>query len=181
MMKKILIALGVVAVVLAIIIGVSLQTRTTIHVEHTLNAPPDRIWQMWNDPEVIKKWWGPTNYSCPIAKNDPRVGGGYFLGMQGPDGKIAYNLGTYTEVVPLKKMVSKLSFADESGNPVPASKYGLPGNWADVVQVTVEFQEADGKTLIKITEEDIPTIMKIFAKMGWEQQFEKMDAFIAAQ
>lgn len=180
MIKKILIALGVVVAVVAIIIGVSLKTRTTIHVEHTLNAPAEKVWRMWNDPEIIVKWWGPMNYSCPVAKNDPSVGGKYFLGMKAPDGTVNYNVGTYTEVVPMKKMVSKLAFADESGNQVPASKYGIPGNWPDEVQVTIEFEEADGKTLVKITEEGIPSIMKIFAKMGWDQQFEKFDALIAA-
>ena len=133
---------------------------------------------MWNDPESIKKWWGPTGYSCAVAQNDLKIGGRYFLGMQAPDGKISYNIGIYTEIDPMKKIVSKLSFADESGTPVPASHYGLPGNWADEATVMVEFTAMDGKTQVQITESEIPMIMKLFAGMGWGQQFEKMDALL---
>lgn len=178
-MKKIWkILIGLVAV-LALGIFTLLNTRADVTVERTFNAPIDKVWTMWNNPEAIKKWWGPTGYSCPMAQNDPRVGGSYILGMQGPDGKVVYNVGTYSEFEPMKKMVSKMAFADEDGRPVPASHYGLPGNWPDEVIVSVEFTNAAEKTIVKITEQGIPSIMKLFAKMGWEQQFEKMDVILA--
>lgn len=178
-MKTIWKVLAGILLILVVTILTLLNTRSSVTVERVLNAPVDKVWAAWNDPETIKKWWGPTGYSCPTATNDPRVGGSYLLGMQGPDGKVVYNVGTYTEFVPSKKMVSKLYFADEDGKPVPASQYGLPGSWPEFVIVSVEFTEGDGKTTVKITEEGIPAIMKLFAKMGWEQQFEKFDVILA--
>lgn len=178
MKKNIWKILGAIVVVLIVISFTLLQTRSTVTIQHVFNAPVEKVWTMWNDPESIKKWWGPTGYSCAVAQNDLKIGGRYFLGMQAPDGKISYNIGIYTEIDPMKKIVSKLSFADENGTPVPASHYGLPGNWAEEATVTVEFTAMDGKTQVQITESDIPTIMKLFAGLGWGQQFEKMDALL---
>lgn len=34
---------------------------STVYVERTVSAPAERVWKLWNEPESIKKWWGPKD------------------------------------------------------------------------------------------------------------------------
>ncbi len=169
-----------VIVVLALVVGVSLQTRSTARVEHTLPAPVAKVWTTWNDPESMKQWWGPDGYSAPVVKNDLKVGGKYLLAMKSPGGEVSYNAGTYTEVVEHQKIVSDLVFSDENGNALAGNQIPVPGNWPDTVKMTVLFKDLDGtRTHVSITEEGIPLIMKLFAQLGWKQQFGKLEKILA--
>lgn len=75
----------------------------------------------------------------------------------------------------MERIVSTLSFADEKGNPVPANHYGMPGNWPMEVTAIVTFDEVEyGKTRLTVQEVGIPGEMTGPARMGWEQQFDKL-------
>ena len=50
------------------------------------NAPCKLVWKAWTEPEYVKNWWGPKDFTCPDAKIDFRVGGKYILCMRGPAG-----------------------------------------------------------------------------------------------
>ncbi|WP_413289201.1 SRPBCC family protein [Bdellovibrio sp. HCB337] len=178
MLKNISIALGAIIVILVGVFMYTSRTSSTVVVEHTLNAPVEKVWAMWNDPETIKKWWSPKGYTAPVIKNDLQVGGTFLLSMQAPDGKMHWNSGKYVEIVPNQKIVSRMAFSDENGNPIPGSQVPVPGKWPDEITVTVEFTALNGQTKVKVTEEGIPTVMSLFAKMGWQQQFDKFDELL---
>lgn len=171
------IALGLVAILVSLYFYTSQRTSTVV-AERDFNAPVATVWQIWIDPVAMKEWWSPEHYTAPVIKNDFRLGGTFLFSMKAPDGKISWNTGKYTEIVPLKKIVSRMSFADESGKPIPAAQVGIPGKWPDELTVTVEFSESNGKTHVKVTEEGIPMVMSVFAKMGWSQQFDKFERLL---
>src|SRR5207249_10001297 len=68
------------------------------------------------DPERAKRWWGPEGFTAPFIKIDLRVGGKYLFCMRSPDGKDYWSTGVYREIVPLQRIVSTDSFADEKGD-----------------------------------------------------------------
>lgn len=170
--------LALVIVALVILFFVAQKQSATVTIERTLNAPIEKVWILWGDAEAMKKWWSPKHFTAPVIQNDFRPDGKFLFSMQAPDGKISWNAGTYLEIIPYQKIVSRMSFSDENGNTVPASHYGVPGDWPESVTVTVEFKDLQGKTLVKIQETGIPMIMYIFAKMGWEQQFDKFEELL---
>lgn len=176
--KSILIALAAVLVGLVVAFQVSKRTTRQVSVERTFNASIEKVWQHWNDPESIQKWWSPKGYTAPVIKNDLRESGTFLFSMKAPDGKVSWNSGKYVEVIEHKKIASKMAFSDEAGNMVPASTYGVPGNWPDAVLIEVEFENMGDKTKVKITETGIPLILYVFAKMGWEQQFDKFETLL---
>src|SRR5579864_3250921 len=95
------------------------------------DAPRSLVWKAWSDPELMKQWWGPRGWSAPIIKLDFKVGGNYLLAMRGQMGAgmpevTTWSGGTYQEIVPMDKIVVLDHFADEHGNTIPASTYGLP-------------------------------------------------------
>ena len=37
-------------------------------ITHIFDAPVERVWQAWSDPEDVKQWWGPDGFTAPIAR-----------------------------------------------------------------------------------------------------------------
>lgn len=162
----------------AVLTLVALWVNTTGSYERTFNTSPEKLWRIWNDPDVIKKWWGPKDYTAPIIKNDPRVGGTYLWSMRSPEGETVWNTGVYKEVVPNIRIVSTMSFSDATGRALPGSKAPVPGHWPDEIRVTTEFTESGGKTKVTVTEVGIPLFVKILSKIAWQQQFDKVESLL---
>lgn len=178
MLIKIVAISSVVLLLFIAFLFIARGRSSTVYVERTVSAPVERVWQLWNDPESVKKWWGSKDYTAPVVTNDLRVGGAYLLSMRSRTGEIVWNAGSYKEVVPNTRIVSTMSFSDENGKAIPGSDVRVPGKWPDEITVTVEFKEADGKTTIAITEVGIPLIMKFFGTLGWQQQLDKFEALL---
>lgn len=139
------------------------------------DAPRERVWKAWTDPEHFKKWWGPKDFTSPSCKIDFRVGGKFLYCMRGPDGKDYWNTGVYREIFPMERIVYTDSFADEKGNMVPASHYGMPGEWPSELLVTVTFEEQDGKTKMTLHHVGLPVGEMIEqCRAGWNQSFDKL-------
>ena len=151
------------------------EKQKTISIERTFDLPVTRLWKAFTDAESFKKWWGPENYTCPHCTIDFRVGGKYLNSMRGPDGKEIWSTGTYKEIVPLKKIVYTDSFADSKGNVVPASDYKMSGEWELEIPVTVEFEEANGKTNLSLKHEGIPEEMHEDCTKGWNESLDKLE------
>ena len=111
------------------------KTNLTIGepITRILNAPREKIRKILTDPEYRKQWWGPKDFTAPYISLDLSEGGKLLYAMRGAgfDGKVKdwWNAGTHLEIVPMEKIVAKMSFSDDKGNPVSASYYEMPGNW----------------------------------------------------
>ena len=71
-----------------------------------INAPREKVYRAWTDPEILKKWFAPLPYTTPIVEIDVRPGGSAYFVMRDPDGKDLPNRGVYLEVVPNERLVS---------------------------------------------------------------------------
>jgi uncharacterized protein YndB with AHSA1/START domain len=150
----------------------------TITIVRIFDAPRERVWQAWTDPEQVKKWWGPEGFTAPSATVDFRVGGTYVYAMQGPPGtewdKVMYSGGEYLEIVPMEKIVSTDYFTDETGAWIDPSMLGMPGEWPEKMKVTVTFEDAgEGRTKLTLTHEGHPAEMASDAEAGWSSSFDK--------
>src|SRR6185295_15174777 len=70
-----------------------------------LNAPREKVFEAWTNPEILKQWFAPKPWMTPVAQLDVRVGGANLIVMRGPDGNEFPNRGVYLEVVPNEKLV----------------------------------------------------------------------------
>ena len=64
-----------------------------------IDAPREKLFRAWTDPELLKQWFAPLPYTTPVAELDVRPGGADLVVMRGPDGKDLPNRGVYLEVV----------------------------------------------------------------------------------
>jgi len=152
---------------------------TMIFISQIFNAPPEKVWEAWTDPESVKKWWGPKDFTAPYARIDLKVGGTSLYAMRSPEGEDFWSTGVYKKIIPQELIVSTDSFADADGNVVPASHYGMKGYWPLELMVTVTFKKEDGKTRLTIQHEGFPDREnRDLAEAGWNESLDKLASFL---
>jgi uncharacterized protein YndB with AHSA1/START domain len=148
------------------------------------NAPRNLVWKAWSEPQHFMRWWGPGKFTAPVCKMDFRVGGVYLWCMRSPDAQDFWTTGVFREIVPFERIVYTDSFADEKGNVISASNYGLDADFPSELFVTVTFEElaglpADkaGKTKMTLRHAGMPAgQMSEQAAQGWNESFDKLAA-----
>lgn len=149
--------------------------KKILKITRTFDAPLQKVWDAWTKPEYYKKWWGPKDFTCPYSEIDFRVGGKYLHCMKANDGKEYWSTGIYKEIDPMEKIVCTDSFADEKGNAVPASYYGMGDDFPMELKVLVTLKELEGKTQMNMEHVGFPQGDMIEqAKIGWNESFDKL-------
>ena len=154
--------------------------KNELVISRHFNAPRELVWRAWTEPERMMRWWGPKGFSAPSCRIDLRVGGSYLGCMRSPDGKDYWSTGVYREIVPPARLVCTDSFADEKGNVVPASHYGMPGEWPAELLITVTFEVEDGGTRMTLRHSGLPPgEMTKECEAGWNESFDKLAQSVA--
>lgn len=75
-------------------------SKTKITVEATINAPIEKVWNIWTSPEHIMQWNNASpDWHTPKAENDLRKGGKFLSRMEAKDGSFGFDFwGIYDEV-----------------------------------------------------------------------------------
>ncbi len=87
-----------------------------ILVATTINATIEKVWAAFTNPTDIEQWnFANSNWHCPKAINDVKVGGKFIFTMAAKDDSFSFNFnGIYTEVIPLQS----IKYAIEDGRKV---------------------------------------------------------------
>ncbi len=148
-------------------------SNNAVVIERTFEAPVDLIWQMWTQPELFQKWYGPKGFTIPVAKMEVRVGGTRLICMASPDGSMKmWTTGKYLEIVPTRRLVYSESPADENGKVVSPSAMGMPEGYPATTEVTVLLEDLGGRTNMVMTHAGIPADSA--GAGGWTQAFDKL-------
>ena len=151
------------------------QDGTELTITRVFDAPRERVWQAWTEPEQVMRWWGPEGYTSPSCRIDLRVGGAYLFCMRSPEGRDYWSTGTYSEIVPLERLVCTDSFADAKGNVVPASYYGMEEDFPLELQVTVTLEDQGSTTAMTLRHAGFPPGPLVeMTSAGWNQSFDKL-------
>jgi uncharacterized protein YndB with AHSA1/START domain len=125
-------------------------------VTRVFDAPVERVWNAWTDPEQVMRWWGPQGFTSPSCKIDLREGGKFIFHMRAPkefqDGKDFYTAGVYKKIVPLKLIEFTQTLADKDGNRVDPTTMGMPPDFPKEISSALAFKRVGGKTELTATE-----------------------------
>lgn len=74
--------------------------KTDVTVETIVNAPVEKVWKYWNEPNHITQWcFAIDTWHAPKAENDLRVGGKLITTMAARDGSMSFDFeGVYDKV-----------------------------------------------------------------------------------
>ena len=84
-----------------------LAVRPSLTLKRRLNAPPEKVYAAWTDPQKIARWFGPARVKpgTEQASIDARVGGRYRISFDMEDGEHSEVGGVYREMVPNERLV----------------------------------------------------------------------------
>ncbi len=153
------------------------KSNNELSITRVFDAPRERVWQAWTDPQMFRKWWGPKGFTAPVAKFDLRVGGKYLNCMRSPEGQEYWSTGVYREILQPERLVMGDSFADPEGNIVPATHYGLSAAFPIEMQISVRLEAQEGKTKLTLKHAGIAGIEekdRSDMEQGWNQSFDKL-------
>lgn len=104
--------------------------ETSLTIRRTFDAPRERVWAAWTDPEQVAQWWGPEGFTTTVHEMDVSPAGDWRYVMHGPDGTDYENHVVYDEV----REPERLVYA-----------HGTPDD-PELFRVTVTFDERAGGT-----------------------------------
>lgn len=152
--------------------------------EKTYIASPEKIWQVWTTPEMLKQWWGPNNVTIPECEVDLRVGGKFYIVMEAGEGMGQYKgirwpmMGKFTVVEP----ESKLFYDGE------AWTEGQNKNGETTINQTTEvtFTKDGEKTKVKVRAVIHSTgsaagMAVQGTEYGFTEQLEKLNKFLTSK
>lgn len=128
-------------------------------VSRVIEAPPERVYEAFVDPEELGQWMHPPGARCEIHHLEPEEGGTYRITMRGetPDGAEYGHTygGTYRELVPGERIV-QIEVAESDDPEMDAE-----------TTVTITFEEAPGGTEVNVVME-VPAEWPDDGIGGWE-------------
>ncbi|MBH9964920.1 SRPBCC family protein [[Bacillus] enclensis] len=106
-------------------------TSEKITIRTTVEAPVEKVWEYWTEPNHITKWNAASDdWHTPFAENDLRLGGKFLSRMEAKDGSFGFDFaGTYDEV----KTNEVIAYSMEDGRTVSISFRGK-GNETEIVE-----------------------------------------------
>jgi len=143
------------------------------------DAPLEQVWKAWSESEQVMRWWGPTGFTCPLAKMNFQEGGKSLVCMRAPKefgGMDMFNTWSYSKIVPMQRIEFILQFSDKDGNKLDPDKIGLPPGIPKEIPHVILFKSlGTNKTEITISEFGYASEEAVnISKSGMEQCLDKM-------
>ena len=137
-----------------------------------IDAPREKLFRAWTEPELLKQWFAPLPYTTPVAELDVRPGGANLIVMRDPAGNEFPNRGVYLEVVKNERLVFTNAYTKAWE---PSEK--------PFITVILTFENEGGKTkytarVIHWTVADREAHEKMGFHQGWGQCADQLVALV---
>ncbi|MDE3130946.1 MAG: SRPBCC domain-containing protein [Acidobacteriota bacterium] len=90
----------------------------TLDLVAEFDAPPERVWEVWQDPRKLERWWGPPGYPATFTRHEFAVGGQSRYYMTGPEGERHHGWWRIDALDGPRRLVFANGFAGDDGEPV---------------------------------------------------------------
>ena len=142
----------------------------TIRIVREFDAPPERVFRAYTDPELVSRWLGPRSTSMRIDSWECVTGGSYRYAAERDGEVIASFYGSFHEVRPAERLVQTFTFD------------GYPDG---VSLETMTFESLDGGrcriSALSVVEsmEIRDMIMSSGMEVGLDEGYQKLDELLA--
>ena len=147
---------------------VTTPTEREIRIERVFNAPRDRVFALYTDPELIPEWWGPHGTTAEVDEMDVRTGGRWRFIMHNSDGSQTGFRGAYREVTAPERIVQTFEWEPMAGH---------------VSVETATFEDLGDRTRVVTTSifhttEERDGMLASGMEGGMQETFQRLDALI---
>jgi uncharacterized protein YndB with AHSA1/START domain len=142
----------------------------TIRIVRDFDAPRDKVFRAWTDPELVVQWLGPKSTEMRIDQWNARTGGDYRYAALQDGEEVAAFFGSFHEVRPSERLVQTFTWE------------GMPDG---VSLDTMTFEDLGGgrtRTIGLSVVENLEArdgIMASGMEVGVYEGYEKLDALLA--
>lgn len=139
------------------------------------DAGVERVWQIWEDPRQLERWWGPPTWPATFDEFDFQPGGKASYYMTGPEGEKARGWWGFTAIQAPTQLQFDDGFADEDGAAVQEM---------GTTHATVTLQDLGGRTRMTIqsafeSEEQMTKMVEMGMEEGMREAAGQIDALLA--
>ena len=143
-----------------------------ITIRKIINAPRERVFDAWLDPDTFRQWWcAGCDHDNLAIELDPQVGGGFRVDYpaDSPCGK-GFDQGIFVEITRPTRLRFTWGGCHEA--PEIAAQYDQP----ERSDVTIDFIERSSKqTEIILTHEGLKQTARDGTQRGWETMIAAID------
>ena len=144
------------------------EENNKLEIKRLIKAPRERVYAAWTDPAQLRRWFGPENVQTRDLIADACVDGKFRWDLINSEGEKMTCRGEYRELQPDKKIVFTWQWQDDE-------------DWENHVSiVTVELDDADGGTELRLTHEQLPNEeSRDGHTRGWNSALDKLEKFFS--
>jgi uncharacterized protein YndB with AHSA1/START domain len=148
---------------------VTTPTDREIHIERVFDAPRDKVFAAFTNPELIPEWWGPRGTTTIVDEMDVRPGGSWRFVGRGADGSETAFRGTYREITAPERIVQTFEWE------------GMPGH---VSVETAVFEDLGDRTRLVATSlfhtsEERDGMLHSGMEGGMNETYDRLDEVLA--
>jgi uncharacterized protein YndB with AHSA1/START domain len=139
-----------------------------IRIERVFDAPRERVFAVFTDPELIPRWWGPRRMTTTVDYMDARSGGYWRFVCTDEDGTEQAFRGAYREITPPERIVQTFEWEPMAGHvSVDTTTFEDLGEQTRVTTVSIFHtpEERDG-------------MLASDMEMGLNESYEQLDELL---
>lgn len=150
-------------------------SNLTLTLTADFQASVDSVWQLWANPRLLERWWGPPTYPATVERHELVPGGEVSYYMTGPGGDRHHAWWRITSVNPPTSMVFDDGFADQDG---------VPNMDMPVASVRMQLGEHGGGTRMELrwtyrSREGLEQVLSMGMEEGLRLAVGQMDALLS--
>lgn len=139
------------------------------------DADVQRVWQIWEDPRQLERWWGPPTYPATFVTHELVPGGESRYYMTGPEGDKSRGWWKTVETSKPATFTFEDGFSGDDGE---------PSGWLRSSFCTVELEDLGGRTrMTAVTTfsslEQLQEMLKMGMEEGMALAMGQIDAILA--
>jgi uncharacterized protein YndB with AHSA1/START domain len=147
----------------------------TLTIVSEFDASAERVWQLWEDPRQLERWWGPPTWPATFDQHDFEVGGKSAYYMTGPEGDKARGWWEITGIDAPHRFEFDDGFADDDGKPVDD---------LGITHAVVTIESAGEKTRMTVrstfdTTEQLEKMIQMGMEEGMREALGQIDAILS--
>lgn len=151
------------------------RTEVSVRIERILNAPPDRVFRAFLDPDLMRQWITPDDLDLDRISVDPRVGGRIEVWHSRDGISTGKFEGRYVKIDPPRELVYRWAFVGTEPE---------KGEYFDTL-VRIQFRDWDhGRTQVTVVHERLDELLRgaphVHRRIaaGWQNCLDKLDRAI---
>ena len=150
---------------------VTTLSEREVAIERVFNAPRERVFVAYTDPQLIPQWWGPRRMTTIVDQMDVRPGGAWRFISHDCEGQEQSFRGIYREVTSPERLVQTFEWE------------GMPGH---VAVETVTFEDLGERTRMRTTSlfhttEERDGMLSSGMESGVTESHERLEELLAAK